>query len=78
MGAKVNKSHPDFPEYLEKCKALRDKYLKLIEKEEAKYPEWNLKSKIRNPAELATRELIKRHDNELIALQKEYNYLFTE
>lgn len=77
MGAKVNKKHPDYPEYIEKCKKLRDKYFKIVEKEEAKYPEWSPKLRIRHPASAAVRRIMKQHDAELMALQAEYDYLFT-
>ena len=77
MRAMVNEEHPDYPEYIEKCKKLRDKYLKIIDKEEAKYPEWSPKLRIRHPASAAVRRIMKQHDAELMALQAEYDFLFT-
>lgn len=78
MGAKVNKAHPDYPEYLEKCKALWARYKKMIDKEEAKYPGWYPGLTYEHPAAKEVRRIMKRHDNELIALQTEYDYLFQE
>jgi len=76
MNEKIDKTHPDFPVYLKRCEQLWMKYQKLIDKEEAKYPDWTPLSSFRNPADRAIRELLKRRTNELIALQTEYEYLF--
>ena len=78
MSAWVDESHPDYPEYLGKCKALWARYKKIIDEEEAKYPNWYPGLTYADPAEPEVRKIMRRHDMELMALQTEYDYLFRE
>ncbi len=71
----VDKTHPDYPVYSAKHKALWDTYIKLEEEEEAKYPDWNGKD---HPANTVLRPARRRLSEDVKALQKEYDYLFTE
>lgn len=77
----ANKNHPDYPEYIEKCKALWAEYKPRFEALEKKrqelYPNWR---GLDGPSEITTEERIlqRKHNAELKELQKEYAYLFTE
>lgn len=76
MSAKsVNREHPDYSVYIEKCKKLWELYGKKIADEEAKYAEYLGKD---SPASVVTKELDRKRNEELRLLQKEYSYLFTE
>lgn len=76
MNAKsVNKEHPDYSVYIEKCKKLWEFYGKKIADEEAKYTAYLGKD---SPASAVTRELDRKRNEELRSLQKEYAHLFME
>lgn len=64
----ANKAHPDYPEYIEKCKQLKEWYLK--ESEELVIPDigWD--------GNTALYAVQKEHNRKLKELQKEYHYLF--
>lgn len=79
-GKSVNKHHPDFSEYVEKCCALRDHYYSLIDAEEQRLkqarPNWmHCKDGLESREK---RQLYRQMHAGLKALQKEYDYLFTE
>lgn len=71
----VDKTHPDYPIYSAKHKALWDAYLKLKEVEEAKYPDWRGRD---HPADAVLRPLHRKLSDNIKALHQEYSYLFTE
>lgn len=67
----INRNHPDYPEYIEKCKALGDKWFAMEEEERAKYPDWKGKD---HPAD--TKEIYRQLNAGLKQLQAEYAHLF--
>lgn len=73
---KANTSHPDWPEYIKKCEALRDEQFAAIDELRKQYP---LPGKHQqDSAFTAARLPIERQFNErLRQLQQEYSYLFT-
>lgn len=71
----VNKDHPDYPVYIEKCKKLWEFYGKKIADEEAKHSEYRGKD---SPASETMRALDQERNEELRKLQKEYSHLFAE
>lgn len=76
----VNKQHLDYPEYIRKCSALRDRYWALIKAEEERLkverPNWmNCKDGLESAQK---RQLYQQMYAELRTLQEEYAYLFTE
>lgn len=79
-GKRVNRTHPDYPVYIEKCRALQRKYQPLIEAEEerqrAAVPNW--KTCLDALETVERHRLMVQHNAELRELQQEYAYLFTE
>lgn len=79
-GKRVNKTHPDYPAYIEKCRSLQHKYQLLIEAEEARQkvavPNWRTCLDALETVE--RHRLVAQHNAELRKLQQEYTYLFTE
>lgn len=77
---RVNKEHPDYSIYIEKCQALHKKYQSLIEAEEARRmaecPNWKNGYDALETAE--KKKLYTAYNAELKKLQQEYAYLFTE
>lgn len=77
----ANKNHPDFPEYIQKCRVLWAKYKSqfdvLEKKREELYPDWSGRD---GPPEITAEERIlqKKYNAELKELKKEYACLFTE
>lgn len=76
----VNKQHLDYPEYIRKCSALRDRYWSLIKAEEERLkverPNWmDGKDSLESAQK---RQLYQQMYAELRTLQQEYAYLFTE
>lgn len=75
----ANKNHPDFPEYIEKYKALWAKYEPqfdaLEKKRQELYSDWH---GLDGPIESERLKLFKKRNVELKELVKEYEYLFTE
>ena len=71
-GKRINKSHPSYAEYIEKCKLLFEEYIELTEAEEAKYKSWHPGSGFDHPASVAVRELERDRNEKLGVLQKEY------
>lgn len=71
----VNKLHPDYPEYIEKCRAMSEKFFAEEDAEKAKYPDWKGRD---HPAGEKLMEISKKHNAALRELQKEYAYLFAE
>lgn len=77
---RVDKDHPDYPVYIEKCWALQKKYQPMIVAEEerlkAERPDWmNCMDGLES---VQKTQLYRQMHAELKALQKEYSYLFTE
>lgn len=77
---RVNKKHPDYLIYIEKCRALQKKYQPLIEAEEARRmeecPNWRNCYDALETVE--KKKLYTAYSAELRELQQEYAYLFTE
>lgn len=77
---RVNKEHPDYQVYIEKCRMLQKKYQPLIEAEEAhrmsECPNWRNCYDALETAE--KKRLYTAHNIELRKLQQEYDYLFIE
>lgn len=71
----VDKTHPDYPIYSAKHKALWDAYIKLEEAEEAKYPDWRGRD---HPADTVLRPARYKLSKDIETLQQEYSYLFTD
>ena len=69
----VNKNHPDYPKYIEKCKALRDSF---IEEEDAVLDKYPTPNGLDHPAARELRQISILHNAALKALQEEYSYLF--
>lgn len=72
---KIDKSHIDYSEYIEKCKAVSEKYIALEQAAEDKYHGWTGRD---HPAGPEIHNIKKMYCEELKELQKEYDYLFTE
>ena len=66
----ANRAHPDYPEYIEKCKQLKEWYIE--ESEDLVIPDigWD--------GNTALYAVQREHNRRLKALQKEYWYLFEE
>lgn len=76
----ANRHHPQYPEYIEKCKALQAKYQPMFDAEEERLkverPNWaNCRDGLESTRK---RQLYREMHTELKMLQKEYGYLFTE
>lgn len=69
----VNKEHPLFREYYDKCMVLRDEYITKRKAVRARFPAWQGKD---HPASAELLELDRQQHAELRALQKEYSFLF--
>lgn len=79
-GKSVNKRHPDYPAYIEKCRALQRKYQPMLDAEEERRktecPNWlNCLDVLETPEK---KRFCTQHNQELRALQKEYAHLFIE
>lgn len=74
----ADENHPDYPEYIAKCKALRAEFEpreKEVEAEGRKeYPNWN---GMDCPWGDARRALMKEENERLKQLQKQYSQIFT-
>lgn len=79
-GKSVNRTHPDYTIYIEKCRALQNKYKTLFvieeERRKAEVPNWRTCLDALETVE--KRRLEVQHNAELRELQQEYSYLFTE
>ena len=66
----ANRAHPDYPEYIEKCKKLKEWYIE--ESEDLVIPDigWD--------GNTALYAVQREHNRRLKELQKEYWYLFEE
>lgn len=64
----VKKEHPDYPEYIEKCKQLKDAFLE--ESKDLWTPTGGL------DGNTALHAAQRQHNQKLKELQKEYRYLF--
>ena len=71
---KIDKSHPNYPEYVQKCYALSEKYSALEDAERAKYPDWK---GLDHPAAREIKRLSNERNADLRQLKQEYSYLFT-
>lgn len=69
----INRDHPRYNEYIEKCEQVFSKYDLLIEEERAKSKEW---SGLDNPFMETIISLQKECSKKLRIIQKEYSYLF--
>lgn len=72
---KIDKAHKDYPEYIEKCKAMSGKYIALEQAEEDRYPMWE---GLDHPAGPGIQTIKRLYREELKALQKEYAHIFKE
>ena len=73
----INKAHPDYPQYIEKCRMMSDAFLAEYRAAEAaaqnKYPNWR---GLDHPESRKFNEIKKRLHKALEKLKKEYWYLF--
>lgn len=69
----ANKQHPQYSEYIEKCKELRDYFVQAEDIVLAQYP---LKKGLDHPAAKELRELSRQHNAALRELQQKYWFLF--
>ena len=73
----INKTHPDYPKYIEKCRTISDTFLAEERAAETaaqnKYPNWR---GLDHPGLKEFHEIKKRHHEALEKLKKEYWYLF--
>ncbi len=74
---KINKAHPQYPEYIEKCTKLFQYYWELMDAEDAKYPITE-KPPQDSPADSVNRKLARERNEKLREIQKEYDFLFEE
>lgn len=72
---KVDKTHQDYPEYIEKCRSMSEKYIALEQKAEDEYPEWRGKD---HPASEKIHAIKRQFHAELKLLQQEYSHIFKE
>lgn len=72
---KVDRAHPLYAEYLAKCEILFRNYTEKIETEQAKYPEWQGLDHLSDPV---VRLLERERDVKFKALQKEFDFLFSD
>lgn len=72
---KIDKTHRDYPEYIEKCKAMSEKYIALEQAAEDECPEWR---GLDHPAGEKIRAIKKQFHAELKSLQREYDHIFKE
>lgn len=72
---RANENHPDYPEYIEKCKKLSEIYFKQEDELAARYSGWR---GLDSPAGTEIKQIHKEHNAKLKALQKEYAHIFTE
>ena len=75
---RVNREHPDYPVYIDKCRKIHAVYQKKIDVEEAKYPDWRNWPGRDHPSSLVIRQIGREENEELKKLQQEYSYLFIE
>ena len=71
---KINKAHPDYADYVSKCKKIAEAYFALQDAEEAKYPNWR---GLDHPASGVCRKLSKEMNAKLLQLRQEYRHLFS-
>ena len=69
----VNKKHPKYSEYIEKCRELRDYFSQEENQILAQYP---LYKGLDHPATKELREITRRHNAALQELQQQYGFLF--
>ena len=69
----VNKKHPLFQEYYDKCMALGDEYAEKREKVRTRFPGWQGKD---HPAGAELLGLDRQQHAKLRVLQQEYFFLF--
>ena len=74
MGALKN--HPDWPEYLKKCYALRDEQIAAEDKIMAQYPLSGKSPREAHAAALRIEAIRRQFNAKLRQLQQEYSYLF--
>jgi hypothetical protein len=72
---KIDKAHPLYAKYVAKCEILFRSYSPKIEAERAKYPEWQ---GLDHPSYAAVRLLERECNAKLKALQKEFDFLFSD
>lgn len=72
---RIDKAHKDYPEYIEKCKIMGEKFIALEQAAENEYPGW---SGLDHPADGKIHEIKKQYNAELKALQQEYGHIFKE
>lgn len=66
---KVNKEHPDYPVYIEKCRKLRDNFEKETE------PLWKPTGGMDGNSKLFSAQ--REHNRKLKELQREFSHLFS-
>lgn len=69
----VNKAHPDYQEYIQKCKELQTAEMAEEDKILSRYPDWNGQD---HPESERLRQIYMKYSIKLKTLQAEYSYLF--
>lgn len=72
---RIDKSHRDYPEYIEKCRVISEKYIACEQAAEDEYPEW---MGLDHPAGEKIHAIKKQFRVELKMLQQEYGHIFKE
>ncbi len=72
---RINKQHPQYAEYIEKCEKLASEYFKIEDKLKAQYPNWR---GLDHPADGEIMPYWKKFHEDLKRLQAEYSFLFVE
>ena len=74
VNRRADTSHPDYPEYIAKCRALREECSRKQDIERAKYPDWHGHD---HPAGRETRQLEREYYAAIRELNREYAHIFT-
>ena len=72
---RINKQHPQYAEYIEKCEKLASEYFEIEDKLKAQYPNWR---GLDHPADGEIMPYWKKFHEDLKRLQAEYSFLFVE
>lgn len=71
----INKQHPQYAEYIEKCEKLASEYFKIEDKLKAQYPDWR---GLDHPADGEIAPYRQKFHADLRKLQVEYLFLFED
>ena len=69
----INREHPDYPDYVEKCRAISQRFQDAESEILGRYPEWKGQD---HPADSEITPLRRQFNAALRGLQKEYSQIF--